>query len=240
MSEDTAAVLLPFYVLVDVSWSMTSDFGEGTTGIEAVNAIAPEVADLFDKNPVLRDKVRFGIVDFAGEAEVRIPLCDMGALGSIPKLNARTDGTSYANALKMMRSQIEADVAQLKADKYKVHRPAVFFLTDGEPTDSEAAWQAAFAELTEETFRARPNFVPFGVGAAKKAVLDRLARYKTATGDSPKSFLASDKVSASEAISSMIEMLLASILESGKDLDAHGADGGWVLPDPEEEDDPWL
>lgn len=248
--EETQAVLLPFYVLVDVSWSMTAPLSESatgasngddrSTGIDAVNAIAPETADLFDRSPVLRDKVRFGLVDFAGSAEVRIPLCDVATLGTIPQLTARQDGTAYASAFSTMRSQIESDVVQLKVDRYKVHRPAVFFLTDGEPTDSANEWQATFKELIDPGFRARPNFVPYGIGDANKAVLDQLAYYKT-TGKAPaKSFMAAPGVSAADAISSMIEMLLASILQSGEDLAEKGSDGGWVPPSTDDDDDIWI
>jgi uncharacterized protein YegL len=42
-------------------------------------------------------------------------------------------GTSYAAAFRMMRKQIEHDVVQLKGDNYSVHRPAMFFLSDGGP-----------------------------------------------------------------------------------------------------------
>lgn len=234
--------ILPFYVLVDVSWSMTREFGSDPdggapqTGIDAVNQIAPEVAAMFDRSPLVHDSVRFGLIDFSGEAEVRIPLCDISALGTIPRLEARTTGTSYANVFRMLRTQIEGDVEQLKADGLKVMRPAVFFLTDGAPTDASAAeWLQAFAELTDRSFRAYPNFIPFGVLEAPKDVLDQLASYKTAGGEAPKSFLASPQVSAAKAIEGMIEILLGSIV--GSATAATEGEGGLVLPEPEDDDE---
>ena len=62
----------------------------------------------------------------------------------------------------------------MKADGHKVHRPAVFFLTDGEPTDDDAAWKQAFSELADPAFQARPNVIPFGVADAQKKVLDQI------------------------------------------------------------------
>lgn len=235
--DESKGLLLPFYVLVDVSWSMTQSTGDSMTGIDAVNAIAPEVANALDENPLVRDKIRFGMVDFSGDARVVIPLCDLGAVDHIPRLEARTDGTSYATAFRKMREQIENDVQQLKSDNYKVHRPAVFFLTDGEPTDAtDADWQQAFAALTAADFRARPNFIPFGVRDAKKTVLDQLVH---PTGRM-RSFLAAEGTKASDAIRSMIELLISSIIESGKELDEEGEDGGFVLPEPDDDDDKWI
>jgi uncharacterized protein YegL len=240
LEAEPAALLLPFYVVVDVSWSMTSQDGDAGTGIDAVNRIGPQVADALDKAPLVGDKIRFGLLDFAGDANVVIPLDDIRQITHIPQLHARTDGTSYANAFRMLRQQIEADVQVLRGDRYQVYRPAVFFLTDGEPTDETSDWQSAFAALTAKDFKARPNIIPFGIRDASKAILDQLV-YPPADPNNPskkhmRSFLAKDQ-SASDAIKKMIEVLIGSIIESGTDVEIHGTDGGFKLPEPEDDDD---
>src|SRR5215472_16258409 len=88
MPEDRE--LLPFYLLVDVSWSM---YG---TKIKAVNQILPELVDALAKNPIISDKVKFGLLDFAGTSRVVIPLSDLLDVGTMPTLECRTDGTSYS------------------------------------------------------------------------------------------------------------------------------------------------
>ncbi len=238
IADNSKGLLLPFYVLVDVSWSMTSQAaGDTSSGIDAVNMIAPEVANALDEDPLVRDKIRFGLVDFAGDAQVVIPLCDLARVERLPTLEARTNGTSYANAFIKMREQIETDVQQLKADNFKVHRPALFFLTDGEPTDpNDSDWQGAFAALTASDFRARPNVIPFGVRDAAKDILDQLVYPK----DRMQSFLAADGVKAGAAITSMIRFLIASIIESGKELNAQGEEGGFVLPNIDDDDTKWI
>ena len=61
---------------------------------------------------------------------------------AVPTLKVR-GGTSYAAAFRLLRTEIAANIKQLKGDGYLVHRPAVFFLSDGEPTDKESVWQSA-------------------------------------------------------------------------------------------------
>ena len=156
--EQTGAKLLPFYLVIDVSFSM-----EGTK-LDSANDILPAIVDALAENPILADKVRFGLIDFADDAQVRLPLCDLLDPNlSLPGLVAR-GGTNYSAAFTMLRKEIEANVAQLKADQYLVHRPAVWFISDGEPLDAEAAWRQAFADLT--SLKAYPNVIPCGVDQA--------------------------------------------------------------------------
>lgn len=240
MSDSAASPILPFYAVVDVSWSMTMKTSDGSTGIDAANKIAPEVVEAIVGAPTAADIVRFGMIDFSGEAEVVLPLMDPRQItpGSLPTLEARTTGTSYMSAFLTLRQQLEADVAQLKANNFKVMRPAVFFLTDGEPTDAAKDWQDAFAALTDPSFRARPNVVPFGILDAKKDILDQIASHK----GQQKSFLSKDE-SAGQAIAKMIELLVGSIIESANSVATGGtAAGGFVPPsiDDEDEEDDWI
>ena len=56
-----------------------------------------------------------------------------------------------------------------------MHRPAVFFLSDGQPTEKEAKWQEGLAELKDPAFNERPNILAFGVGDADPKVIQQLA-----------------------------------------------------------------
>lgn len=233
-------LLLPFYVVADVSYSMTQVSpaqadGVPTSPLDALNTVVPAIKDALDENPILGDKIRFSLIDFSDDAQTVIPLCDLMHVGpgSIPKLTAR-GGTSFVAAFNALRQQLDSDVRQLKADGHKVHRPAVFFLTDGEPTDPEGTWQQAFAELTGPSFNARPNVIPFGVGGAKKQVLDQIVH----PVGKMRSFLSTDG-DAAQAIRSMAEMLIGSIIASASSVTSGGSSGGFVLPDPEEDGD-WL
>src|SRR3954471_8861126 len=133
MTEGHADVkLLPFYVATDVSLSMSS---KGR--IDSANNILPKIVDALAENPILSDKVRIGLIDFSDDARVQLPLCDVLEPSlTLPHLSVR-GGTSYAAAFRLLRAEIAANIKQLKADGYRVHRPALFFLSDGEPTDKE-------------------------------------------------------------------------------------------------------
>ena len=54
------APLIPFYLVVDVSQSMTVD-----ARIEHANRIVGELVVAFEGNPILSDKVRVALIDFS-------------------------------------------------------------------------------------------------------------------------------------------------------------------------------
>jgi len=238
----TEMLVLPFYAIVDVSYSMTMvpkavDGVGGEPPIVAGNRIVRVVKEALDEAPILADKVRFSLLDFSDDAQVLIPMCDLMQVRptDIPDLQAR-GGTSFVAAFELLKRQIGIDVAQLKADGHKVHRPAVFFLTDGEPTDEESAWRASFAALTDSGFKERPNFIPFGVSEAKKNILDQLVYPQ----GKMRSFVAKQGEDPAAAITTMAEKLVGSVLASANSIQSGGETGTFILPEDEEDDDVWL
>lgn len=217
--ESEKAKILPFYVLIDVSASMSGQ------KLDQANKIMPKVVDALAEAPILADKVRFCVIDFGSDAQVRLPLCDvLDQHSSLPSLTIR-GATSYAAAFRLLRSEIEINVKQLKADGYLVHRPAVFFISDGEPTDPEHEWRSAFQELT--SFATYPNFVPCGVDSANPRTLATLIH--PATG--PKQmqmYLMEQGQNPADAIAAIAEILISSMLASGQSM-AQGS-SGMILP----------
>ncbi|MBB2944288.1 uncharacterized protein YegL [Actinoplanes lutulentus] len=229
-------ILLPFYLVVDVSYSMLGD------SLDAANKILPGVADALAKAPILADKVRFGLIDFSDDAQVVLPLSDMTGQDYLPKLTVR-GGTDYGAAFRMLRAQLEQDVSQLRADGFKVHRPAVFFLSDGEP---QTGWEADFTALTAydkqtgQGFKWYPVFVPCGVADAGRETMRQLVH---PYGKSKLYMMHSD-ADAADAIKAMAEVLISSVLASGQS--AVDGNSGFVLPDKSQlpptidVDDDWL
>jgi uncharacterized protein YegL len=217
------AKILPFYLLIDVSFSMTED-GK----IDAANTIVKELRNALAEHPVIADKVRFGVIDFSDESQVVIPLCDLSMFTEEPAFSRR-GGTSYVAAFNTTRRQIEQDVEQLKADGFDVHRPAVFFISDGFPTDEEQDWRAAFQSLTSYDKSAKsgfpyyPNVIPFGIGA-RPEVLRELIHPR----DRSKCYFMKDGANAGEVLSSMAQILIQSTLMSGASFGSGGP--GFVLP----------
>lgn len=228
MSEDKAK-LLPFYVVIDVSWSMDGD------NLRAASDIMPRIVDVLAQNPILADKVRFGLIDFSDTAQVLLPLCDVLDPNLVLPGLAVRGGTSYAAAFRALRKQIEQDVHQLKADNFSVHRPAVFFLSDGAPTDEETEWRAAFAELTEYDRQSRtgfamyPNVIPFGVDNADPRIMQQLI-HPAGGAKQMRMFLMNKENNPAAAIQAMAEIMISSVLSSG--MSVAGGASGIMLPDP--------
>ncbi|WP_328618141.1 VWA domain-containing protein [Amycolatopsis sp. NBC_00355] len=221
--EANGAKLLPFYLVIDASYSMSGK------KIDSANRILGQVRDALAQNPILSDKVRIGLVDFADDARVQLPLCDVLE----PSLNLPTvtprGGTSYVAAFELLHSTIAANIKLLKADKFLVHRPTVFFLSDGAPTDRTAEWKAAFAELVGD--KAYPNVIAFGVDDADARVLQSLIHPSTG-GKQMQMYLMDKGEDAAKAITAMAEIMISSVLESGRSMSQ--GESGIKLPDKED------
>jgi len=199
--------VLPIYFVGDESHSMAG------APIDAVNQGLEDLRDEVAKHPLIGKKVRFGIVTFAHTAETRLELSELNEELLLPTLSPRGRGTSYASAFEALRQTIPGDVALLKSAGLQVHRPAVFFLSDGQPTDRERKWQASLGELKAESFRERPNVLAFGVGEAEANVIRQIA---SAPGYA---FMMSDGASTAGAISEFATAMLNSMVASAERLD---------------------
>ncbi|ABW16495.1 von Willebrand factor type A [Parafrankia sp. EAN1pec] len=232
-NTDDDLLVLAFYILVDASYSMSG------APMLAVNEILPEVISTIEQSPTLGDVVRLGALDFADDARVVLRLDDLRNIGGVPQFAAR-GGTSYAAGFRQLRKEIESDLAQLKGDGYKVYRPAVFFITDGEPTDDQKDLDAAFAELTDANFRGRPNIIPFGVvSSVNKQTLDPWVYPKPADRGKPmRSYVYSGQGDAATAIRQIAEILISSIVASVNSVNDSGTAGGFVPPDDDLDD--WI
>ncbi|MEZ0114640.1 uncharacterized protein YegL [Catenulispora sp. EB89] len=201
--------LIPFYVVVDVSYSMIGE------SIGTANRILPEVANALALHPVVNDKIRLSLVSFSDVTKSVVPLCDMSTfVGPLPTL-AVEGGTDYGSCFEFLRTQIDKDVSQLKTDNFRVFRPAVFFLSDGEPGD--VGWEKKFADLTgydQESGvgnKNHPIMVPFGVEDANQVTMESLVQ---PIGKS-RCYMMSSGSKAADAIKQMAEILVSSALSSG-------------------------
>jgi uncharacterized protein YegL len=199
--------VLPMYFVGDESHSMAGD------PIGAVNQGLIDLRDEVAKHPLIGKKVRFGIITFADTAQTRLELSELTEDLILPTLAPRGRGTSYASALEALRQTIPADIALLKGSGYQVHRPSVFFLSDGQPTEKEQTWRTRLEELKDPSFKERPNILAFGVGDADAKVIQQLAttpRY---------AFMMTEGSSTAGAISEFAASMLNSMVSSAERLD---------------------
>ncbi len=196
-TESDATTLLLTYMLVDRSLSMEGE------AIQAVNRVLPELHRTMLAHPALSDKVRLSVIAFAETAVTVVPLSDLAEVEYIPELVVEPY-TNYAKAFAYLRDCIERDVAALKAAGFGVYRPAVFFISDGGPTDT--GWEAEFAKLVDPEWKLHPNVVSFGFGQADETVISHVSTLAA--------YMADSGVSATGAIDIWARTLLQSMLHT--------------------------
>ncbi|MEU3627823.1 vWA domain-containing protein [Amycolatopsis coloradensis] len=175
--------VLPCYVACDVSLSMTDHLG-------ALNAGLREFRGGIHADPAVAERVLCCVVGFAETAYEVQPLYPLDDLARLPE-RGESAGTGFGPAFVFLRKAIAGDVRALEAHRLRVHRPLMFFLSDGCATDP-TTWPAAFAALTDPAWASRPRVVAFGVGDADEDTLGRIGTFRT--------FLARDGVRLGPAL----------------------------------------
>jgi uncharacterized protein YegL len=192
--------ILPFYVVCDQSYSMADHLDALNDGLTQLHAAV-------GTDPVVADKTRFCLIGFSGIAEVLQPLCHPSDVVDLSGLTTRA-ATSFGEAFTLLRDRIEQDVDELKAADYQVYRPAVFFLSDGHPTDP-ATWPAAYERLVDPDWSARPNIIAFGIGDADPATIGRIGTFQA--------FMSRGGVSPAAALHGFAHALTTSVVRSNEE-----------------------
>ena len=205
----------PFYIICDESQSM-----EGAK-LDACNTALPKIHAAIAADPIVNDKVRIGVISFSDTAEALLPLSKMTDVVDFPGLVVK-GGTNYGNAFTCLKNTIQADIADLKKGGAKVNRPIVFFISDGEPTDTN--WKAAHAQVADKSWPFSPHIISFGVGGAQADTIREVATQVDKKGKSF-AYLADDNADPGAVLSEIFKSLLGTIVGSAKD-----PGGGMVLP----------
>lgn len=199
-------LVMPFYLVCDVSSSMTGDMPALNDGIRRLyRSIAAE--------PQVDDVAQIGVITFSTSANVALPLTQPSEQSNLPTLSAY-GGTNYGAAFTLLAKTIDQDLKALKDSGYKAYRPCAFFLTDGEPGDP--SWQQTFTTTltydkeARKGNKAHPVFVPFGFRGAREDVLSKLA-YPPGRG---KWFHAKTH-DIKEALEGILDAIMTSVMSSG-------------------------
>lgn len=202
--------VMPFYLVCDVSYSMSNDMVKLNDGIQRLRrAIVSE--------PAVDDVAHIGIISFSDSARVVLPLTQMSE-HTIPALSVE-GGTNYGAAFRLLAQTIAQDTASLKAQGYRVYRPCAFFMSDGEPLDLD--WEQTFrATLTYDSSTGRgmkghPVFVPFGFRDAPEHVLRKLA-YPLEKGK----WYHTKSHDVEEALQGILDIIMNTVISSGRSASA--------------------
>lgn len=228
-------MVMPFYLLCDVSYSMSDDMPALNEGIQRLRrAIVSE--------PAVDDVAHIGILTFSDAGKVIMPLSQMSE-HNVPTLTVE-GGTNYGAAFVTLAQTIAQDNASLKAQGYKVYRPCAFFLSDGAPLDRD--WEGTFrATLTYDPatgvgMKGHPIFVPFGFRDAPEHVLRRLA-YPMGRAK----WYHCKSADVEDALKGILDNIMNTVITSGNSAStgqpavvqqAPAADSGIAWGDP----DPWV
>jgi uncharacterized protein YegL len=214
-------LVMPFYIICDVSSSMHSDIAALSGGVERLRrAIIAQ--------PVVDDIAQICVISFADTARVLMPLRSMSE-STLPRF-ATEGGTNYGPAFRLLAKSIVQDTADLKSQGHKVYRPCAFFLTDGEPKDSD--WHATFTNTltydpeTGRGLKVHPVFVPFGFGNASESVLKRLA-YPQGRAR----WYRVGSMTIEQALASILDVIMQSIIASAHTDIKAGGEGYLKAPD---------
>jgi uncharacterized protein YegL len=213
-------IIMPFYLVCDVSSSMTGDMPALNEGIRKLRrAIVAQ--------PQVDDVAQIGIIAFSSSAQVVLPLAQMSE-EQMPTL--RSGGaTEYGSSFRLLAQTIQQDIARLKSQRLKVYRPCAFFLTDGQPTDR--SWLQSFSStLTYDKangtgMRGHPLFIPFGFRSASEDVLKKLA-YPPEKGK----WFHTKTHNIEEALTGILGVIMNSVISSG--LSATAGSPTIALPAP--------
>ncbi|MEV6305200.1 hypothetical protein AB0M02_37710 [Actinoplanes sp. NPDC051861] len=209
MSESAGRVL-PVYLVADESRSMSPVVDELNAGLRSLH-------DALLREPLAAAKVRFSIVGFSEDVIVHSALADLRNESSLPLLSVRT-GTAYGVAFTLLLDRIPADVRALKREGFAVHRPAVFFLSDGQPTDV-GQWESVYDQLVDrERTPTAPNIIACGIGEARaETILHVATRPEFA-------FVATPGVEVGLAIAEFCTALTRSVIKSGQAVGGNDAE----------------
>lgn len=205
MSE-TKGVLLPAYVLADESGSMSPYLEELSNGLVSL-------CEGLRAEPMVAAKLRLAVLGFSDDVQVRLAVADMRTEGTLPQVTIR-GVTNYKAVFEDLLHRIPSDVQWLRGEGYKVHRPVVFLLSDGQPTDG-GSWRGPHARLTDkEQTPTAPNIIACGIGDARAdTMLEVATRPEFA-------FVAKAGTDIGQAISEFFHSLTASLVASGHALNS--------------------
>jgi uncharacterized protein YegL len=205
-------VVMPFYLICDVSGSMWVD-------IPALNAGIAQLQQEIMRDPVVDDLTMLSVITFADTASTVVPLSFPTEI-QLPKLDSG-GLTNYGPAFREFHRAFEADRARLKAEGRRVFRPCVFFLTDGEPTDGDYA--QVFTSLlgydpaTKQGNRAYPYVTAFGFREATAQTMATIT-YPTFGDKRGRYFLAQDGASVSGLLAVVAGAIATSVVGSANSV----------------------
>jgi len=175
--------------------------------LDACNTALSNIHDAVAADHIVNDKIRIGVISFSDTAQVLLPLSKMTDVVDFSGLVVK-GGTNYGNAFTCLKNTIQTDMVDLQKSGAKMCRPIVFFISDGEPTDTN--WKAAHAQVADKTWPFSPHIISFGLSGAQADTIREVATQVDKKGKSF-AYLADDDASGA-VLREIFNSLLSPIL----------------------------
>jgi uncharacterized protein YegL len=201
-------VVMPFYMICDVSGSMCGDMADLNAGVAG---LCQEIM----KDPIADDLAMLSVIAFDSTARTVMPLNFPSAM----ELQTLTCGglTNYTAAFQEFHRAFETDRARLKSEGKRIFRPCIFFLTDGEPTSTDhlQVFQQLFGydPATKQGNPRYPYVTPFGFRSATEESMKAIA-YPNFGEKKGRYFLAKQGASVPSLLKAISGMIATSVLTS--------------------------
>jgi uncharacterized protein YegL len=162
--------------------------------------------------PMVAAKVRLSVLGFSDDVIARMTLADLRNEERLPQLAIR-NATNYHAVFQDLLARIPQDIAVLKGSGYLVHRPAVFFLSDGQPNNTK--WRKPHERLTDKAVTpAAPNIIACGVGDVMPQTILQVATR------SDFAFVSVAGADIGASIAKFFIALTTSVVQSGRSLNS--------------------
>lgn len=217
MIDENQRNIMPFYLLVDESGSMSG------SPVDAVNEGLMTIWREIVKEPLVSKMAWVSVISFSDTAEVLVPLTDLQELTSMPGCTVG-EHANYANAFRKLKRVIDDDVKYLLQLEMKVIRPVIFFMSGGEPADDD--WHEAHAELINGSgLPFRIQIISFGFGSADGQTIFDVATDFGGYGRPHQAYLAADGFAPEKVFAELLYISSGPISSTAR--------GSVILPMPQ-------
>lgn len=159
--------VMPFYLILDQSGSMNND-------LETLRKTVEQLIAELRTDPETNDTALLGVISFGSSARVTIPLSRLSSIGTVPKLTS-LGGTNFSAAWQEYDLAFRTDKKAIRARNGQIHRPCVFFLTDGAPGDRQQFRNVFLSTQGKDATKGWPYVIAYGFRDAPADVLKDLA-----------------------------------------------------------------
>jgi len=160
-------VLLVFLV-VDVGVSMKG------IGIPRLNQISSDLFQGIAGDPLLDDKMRVSVIEFASEFEVLVPVSTASSVNQLPGFVAAESPSSYGRMFRRLHGELYSAIAAIERSGRRALRPCVLLVSQGLP--SVETWRDQHAALCGATIS--PSWIiPLGFTGADWTSLSLIANF---------------------------------------------------------------